>query len=199
MKTFIGFIFTALLTSGFSAAAENATAYEVVSQVGEQLFSRIKAEQSELKLHPEMLENIVEQELMPYIDHRYAAFKILGKSLPKITKEQRDKFVEAVRVYLVKTYTSALRQYKSQQVIFHRPLNEEANILAINSVIKEANRPDINVDFKMRFDKTSQQWKAFDLVVEGISLLSAKQAEIGRRISNQGIDETTASLIALAE
>jgi ABC-type transporter MlaC component len=32
-----------------------------------------------LKLPPILVREVVEQELMPYVDYRYAAFKILGK------------------------------------------------------------------------------------------------------------------------
>ena len=195
MKTLARQFFSALLIiTSFSSFADSQSAYQVVSQAGDKLFSRIKAEQAQIKDDSALLETIVEQELMPFIDYRYAAFKILGKHLRKTSKEQREKFVIAMRQYLVKTYASALKQYKQQKVTFQKPSNASGKIIAVTAIISDESRPDINIDFKMRLNKKKQEWKAFDMVVEGISLLTTKQAEIAKRIREQGIEQTTIHL-----
>jgi phospholipid transport system substrate-binding protein len=179
--------------ASFYSTAEQVSAFDVVSQAGEKLFSRIKAEQNAIKDDPALLELIVEQELMPSVDHRYSAFKILGKHILKASKTQRELFSTAMRQHLVKTYASALKQYNNQQVVFHKPKKSSGKIMVVTAMIQADARPDINVDFKMRKNK-QQQWKAFDMVVEGISLLTTKQAEITKRIRVQGIDKTTLEL-----
>jgi phospholipid transport system substrate-binding protein len=50
----------------------------------------------------------------------------------------------------------------------------------------------------MRANKKTGQWKAFDIVIEGISLLSTKQAELNRKITQQGINHVILELAALA-
>ncbi len=57
----------------------------------------------------------------------------------------------------------------------------------------------INVVFKMRQNKKTGQWKAFDMVVEGISLLSSKKAELGKRIAKQGGEQVSIELTALVK
>ena len=54
--------------------------------------------------------------------------------------------------------------------------------------------PDINVIFKLRQNSKTGEWKAFDMVAEGISLLSAKQTELGGLIRQQGIDAVSQML-----
>lgn len=186
-------LFTFTLTSASTLAATE-TAYDVVSQVGDSLFSRIKNESTQLKTNPAALETIVEQELMPYVDYRYTGLKILGKHIRTTTKEQREQFIEAMRHYLVKTYASALKQYNNQQVTFYPPKDEDGKIVAVTAMIRANGQQDIDVVFKMRQDSKTLQWKAFDMVVEGISLLSSKQAEINRTIREHGIDKTTSIL-----
>ena len=56
---------------------------QVIQQTGTKLFSRIAASQQELKKFPELMRDIVEEELMPAIDYKYASYKILGKHLKK--------------------------------------------------------------------------------------------------------------------
>jgi len=174
--------------------------YVVLENVGNQLFARISSSQQEIKKFPEYMRVIIEEELMPSIDYKYAAYKILGKHLSKTSKEQRAAFVASIRHYLIRTYATALTQYKNQQVVFEpaRPTNGK-RIVAVNTKIIDGNRPDIGIVFKMRQNKKTKQWKAFDMVVEGISLLSSKQAELNGRIAKQGIEQVTLELASLSK
>lgn len=146
------------------------------------------------------MQDIVEAELMPSIDYRYASYRILGKHLRNTTKEQRAKFVNSMRDYLTRTYASALMQYKNQQVIFEPEKSVTGKkIVAIKMQIVEMNKPTINVVFKMRKNKKTAQWKAFDMEVEGISLLTTKKAEFSKKIAKQGIEQVSLELASIAK
>lgn len=184
-----------------SHAVENQQSpYETINVTGDKLFSRIAANQNELKKFPELMRQIVEEELMPAIDYKYAAYKILGKHLRKTSKEQREKFVVSMRSYLVRTYASALNQYKNQTVKYEKgSVKPTDKMQSVNATIVDGTKPDIHLTFQMRKNKKTGQWKAYDLVVEGISLLSSKQAEFKGRIAKFGIDQVTTELAALTK
>ncbi len=173
--------------------------YVVLKNVGNNLFSRIAANQQEIKKFPHLMRDIVEEELMPSIDYRYASYRILGKHLTKISKEQRADFVIAMRHYLVRTYATALTKYKNQQVIFEadKPVKGK-KIVSVRTQIIDINAPTIDMIFKMRQNKKTKQWKAYDMAVEGISLLSSKQAELRKRITKQGVESVTLELTGLS-
>jgi len=203
MNIFSRFLFTLLLTFSVAAQAKHATApspYVVLEHAGQQLFARIANNQQQIKKFPKLINVIVEEELMPSIDYKYAAYRILGKHLKKTTKEQRKQFVVAMRSYLARTYAAALKQYKNQQVIFEQDKpTKNKSIVAIKTQIVEMNKPTINVVFKMRKNKKTGQWKTFDMVVEGISLLSSKQAELSKRIAKEGVEQVAIELAAVAK
>ena len=141
---------------------------------------------------------IVQEELMPSIDYKYAAYRILGKHLKKTTKDQREKFAISMRSYLARTYATALKQYKNQQVIFEPAKSTKGKrIVAIKTQIVDVNKPTIDVIFKMRMNKKTGEWKAYDMVVEGISLLSSKKAEFNKRIAKQGVEQVAMELAVL--
>ena len=192
----IAIFFTTTLTS-FSSNAYNTedSPYTVIADAGERLFARISKDQKSLEKFPELMRDIVEEELMPSIDYKYAAFKVLGKNLTKMTKEQREKFIVSMRSYLVRTYAIALKQYKNQRVTFEpiKPTNG-ARIIGVETIISDINAPEINITFQMRKNKKTQKWKAYDMIIEGISLLSTKQAEISKRIKKNGVDQVTLEL-----
>lgn len=197
------FLASVILVLPASAVEHNVTQpspYAVLESVGNKLFSRIAANQQEIKKFPQLMQVIVEEELMPSIDSRYASYRILGKHLRKTSKEQRAKFVDSMHRNLARTYASALMQYKNQQVIFEseKPTTGK-KIVAIKTQILDANKPPIDVVFKMRKNKKTGQWKAFDMVVEGISLLSSKKAELSKRIAKQGVEQVAIELAALTK
>ncbi|ARD43453.1 ABC transporter substrate-binding protein [Colwellia sp. PAMC 21821] len=186
-----------------SIAAETTPAispYQVIEVTGNNLFTKIADNQDALKKFPDLMRDIVEEELMPSVDYQYAAFKILGKHLRNTTKEQRVNFITAMRSYLVRTYANALTQYSNQKVLFEpeTKLKENAKSASVDVKIVDSGKPDIKITFQMRKDTQSQEWKAYDMVVEGISLISSKQSELNRRISDLGLDQVTLELASIA-
>lgn len=180
--------------------SETTSPYVVLKTAGTNLFSRISANKQAIAKFPHLMRDIVEEELMPSIDYRYASYRILGKNLKKISKEQRADFVKAMRHYLVRTYSIALSKYKNQEVVFESEKPTKGKrIIGIKTQIIEQGAPTINIVFQMRKNKKTKQWKAFDITVEGISLLSTKQAELNKKIAKQGIDHVTLELAALAK
>ncbi|NKF49446.1 ABC transporter substrate-binding protein [Shewanella sp. WXL01] len=162
--------------------------YKLVEQVADKTFGRFAADKAIIDQDLGHLKVIVEQELMPYVDYKYAAYKVMGQYVRESSKEQRSEFVEAFKGYLIATYAQALTEYTDQTVEFS-PARDFSNekIVEVSVQIVENGRPPIKLVFKARRlkDKT---WKAFDLVAEGVSLLASKRSEISNLIRQQGID-----------
>ncbi len=182
------------------ASSQPLSPYQVLENTGNELFSRIAKSQQELAKFPELMRTIVEEELMPHVDYQYAAYQILGKQLKKTTAEERSKFAQSVRHYLIRTYATALTKYQNQQV-FYEPEQDVADkkLVGINVKIIDNSAPEIDIQFTMRKNHKTGEWKAVDMVVEGISLLQSKKAEINRRIQQQGLAQVTLELASIAK
>ncbi|GGP77950.1 MlaC/ttg2D family ABC transporter substrate-binding protein [Shewanella ulleungensis] len=168
--------------------------YEMIKQVANKTFDRFKTDRALIDADLGHLKVIVNEELMPYVDYKYAAYKVMGQYLRDTTPDQRDRFVEAFEGYLVATYAQALTEYTNQAVEFD-PASDfsEEKIVEINVQIIEKGRPPIKIQFKARRLKDNS-WKAFDLVAEGVSLLASKQSEISNLIRQQGIEAVISML-----
>lgn len=195
MKTLALIIF---LAASQSAIAQEKTAHEVIGGLADGLFKRL-SEQQNLSSQPELVREIIEQELMPHIDYRYAAFKILGKYIQEITKEEREEFALAMKDYFTVIYVNALSQYKNQHITFQAAGKDTTNkkITVVKALMVETGVPDIAIDFKLRLDNKTKQWKAFDMVIEGISLIHTKQAEITSKIRASDIKTVTLEIAKL--
>jgi phospholipid transport system substrate-binding protein len=162
--------------------------YLMIEHAGSNTFARIKREQEQIKQDPENLRTIMEEELMPYIDHRFSAFKVLGKYARQVEKKELFEFVSVFREYLITTYAVAMGYYDDQAVEFDPPRDfGDRGDVTVRAVIKDDDRPDIKVAFKVRKDPRSGNWQAYDMIAEGISLLSSKQSEFESILRKEGI------------
>lgn len=179
----------ALSFTASAAQIDKTQPYQMMKQVSEQAFARLKAEQDKVHQDPDYLKVIVEEELMPYVNEKYAALKLLGPNLKGAKREDVGKFIEAFRAYLVSSYAQVLTQYTNQDIKFgpEPKSSPKKSITGVKVEIIDAPRPNIKLEFKLRKDKKSGEWKAFDMIVEGISLLSSKQSEWSGKLRQEGI------------
>ena len=169
--------------------------YTMIEQAASKTFARMKSEQAEIAENPENLRTIMDEELMPYIDYRFSAFKVLGKYTTQVEKKELLEFVSVFREYLITSYAVAMGYYDDQVVEFD-PVRDFANRtdVTVRAVIKDDVRPDIKVAFKVRKDSRSGDWQAYDMIAEGISLLSSKQTEFESILRKEGINKVIESM-----
>lgn len=202
MKLF-RYILVMLLSLPLVAQADTvnrADPYLMMQTVSQNTFDRLKAEKNQIQRNPELLRNIVRQELLPYINTRYAAYKVLGPQLKKTTAEQRNNFVNAFTNYLVASYAQVLTQYTDQDIKIESPKSVPASrkIVSVRVDILDTKRPPIRLDFKLRKNKKTNEWQGYDMVAEGVSMISTKQSEWSGQLRSEGIDAVTANLKELA-
>lgn len=174
--------------------------YQMMKQVSVQAFNRLKSEQEAVHKNPDHLKVIVEEELMPYINEKYAALKLLGPNLKGAKREDVGTFINAFRAYLVSSYAQVLTQYTDQKIEFgpEPKIGASKTITGVKVDIIDTPRPNIKLEFKLRKNKKTGEWKAFDIIAEGISLLSSKQSEWSTQLRQDGILAVAKDLEELA-
>lgn len=170
--------------------------YKMVNEVAAITFKRFAREQNDIKKNPNLLKNIVREELMPYVDYKYSAFKVIGhQNFKNTTKEDRKAFVRVFLDYLVTSYAQVFTLYDNQTVEFEPAKKiKSQKIVAVNTRIIEEGRNPIDISFRVRLNSKTKEWKAYDMVAEGISLLNSKQAELTGLIRQKGLPHVTAML-----
>lgn len=199
-RLLLSFVAAFTVFGAVAAEVDKTQPYSMMKQVAEVTFERLKNEQPQIKQDPNLLKTIVEEELMPYVNDRYAALKLLGPNLKGAKREDVGEFITAFRAYLVTSYAQVLTQYTDQQIEFgpEPKLDPSKRITSIKVDIIDAPRPNIKLEFKLRKDKKTGEWLAFDMVAEGISLLSSKQSEWNTQIRQDGILAVAKDLEKLA-
>ena len=197
MRTLLLIVSLFFSSAAFSEPVDNKDPFKLVQSVAKELFERIAREQETIQKDPEILRVVVEEQLAPYINHVYAGSMVLGPYYRKVSEQDRELFFTAFREYLIATYAGILTLYTDQKVVFEPSSKVEGKRVQVKVRVLDDGRPDINIGFILRKNR-SDEWSAYDMVAEGISVLTSKQKELQGQIRQQGISAVTEVLLEKA-
>lgn len=185
-----------LAIAPFAMAIDQTNPYKLMDEAAEKTFTRLKDEQAQIKKDPNYLRTIVREELLPYVQIKYAGALVLGTYYKDATPAQRDAYFKAFEAYLEQAYGQALAMYHGQtyQIAPEQSFGDK-NIVAIRVTIIDPNgRPPVRLDFQWRKNSKTGYWQAYDMIAEGVSMITTKQNEWGDILRKQGIDGLTKQL-----
>ncbi len=190
-----------LVIAPFAMAADQSNPYKQMQEAAQKTFDRLKNEQPKIRQNPNYLRDIVGQELLPYVQIKYAGALVLGRYYKEATPAQRDAYFKAFEEYLKQAYGQALAMYSGQtyQIAPEKPLGN-ADIVAIRVTIVDPNgRPPVRLDFQWRKNSQTGNWQAYDMIAEGISMITTKQNEWSNILRTKGIEGLTAQLKSVSQ
>ncbi|ATA25631.1 phospholipid-binding protein MlaC [Brenneria goodwinii] len=190
-----------LVVAPLASAADQTNPYRLMSEAAEKTFTRLKTEQPRIRQNPDYLRNVVREELLPYVQIRYAGALVLGRYYKDATPAQRDAYFKAFEAYLEQAYGQALALYHGQtyQIAPEQPLGD-ANIIAIRvTIIDSGGRPPVRLDFQWRKNTQTGYWQAYDMIAEGVSMITTKQNEWATTLRQKGVDGLTQQLEAASK
>ncbi|WNN50400.1 phospholipid-binding protein MlaC [Siccibacter colletis] len=189
-----------VVVAPLAMAADQSNPYALMNDAAKKTFDRLKNEQPQIRQNPDYLREIVDQELLPYVQIKYAGALVLGRYYKDATPAQREAYFAAFREYLKQAYGQALALYHGQsyQIAPEQPLGD-ANIIPIRVTIVDPNgRPPVRLDFQWRKNSQSGHWQAYDMIAEGVSMITTKQNEWSDLLRTKGIDGLTAQLKSIS-
>ena len=133
------------------------------------------------------IREVVEVKLLPHFDFERMTALAMGRNWQKASPEQQKVLVEQFRTLLVRTYSGALAQYRDQTMEY-KPLRADpaaTDVTVRTEVIRPGQAP-VQIDYGLT--KTASGWKAFDVIVGGVSLVTNYRDEFTEQIKNGGVD-----------
>ena len=190
---FITFIFVILSSLSFQVIADDSglsDPNQTLELLSTNTFARLNKEKERLKVESEYIKIIIEEELIPYFDYKYAAYSVLGPNLKKTTPEQRTEFLDEFYKYLINAYGHILLNYNQQTLTILGNKNfKNKKIVSIPVRMTESTGQVTQLSFKLRKNSKTGEWKVFDVIAEGVSMLNTKRSEFDSLIKKKGIDE----------
>ncbi len=160
----------------------------LVENITGKIFSDVTSNLEEYTENPEALKDLVRRDLVPLLDINYSARLILGRAGRGLEKEKIEEFATSMSNLLIDRYAKALLQFSSKiklQVLPQRgDLNEKLTRVKTRVTLPDGGEAPVDYAFR----KTPDGWKAFDVVVEGISYVTTYRNQIMPEVQANGID-----------
>lgn len=181
-------LFISALATGSSDSPELKTKI-VFGQIESALVS-LKNEDKFIKRN---IRDVLELHLMPEVNTQFFSNKVLGKNLTKIPNELKGNFVTELSLQLINSYSQLLSKYNNETInIGASSLSKSGKMASVKITIIGKIKTN-NAVVKL-LKSTDGNWQFFDIVIEGISILDAKQKEINSSIHRLGVEGTLSHL-----
>lgn len=170
------------------AQAAPPTPDQVVQGIADQLGNSIEGHRAELKNDNEKLIKLIDGILLPHFDIDYASILVLGQYARTATPAQRVRFAKAFYASIAHKYAEGLLNYTRGRVRvlpLKGDLNEKRTIVRTEVVLDDGKL--LPVDYAFR-KTASGDWKAYDVIVEGISYITNYRNQVAAEIKAIGLD-----------
>lgn len=136
----------------------------------------------------------VETVIDPHVDFDRVSMLILGKYWKTASPDQQVRFKKEFRMLLVRTYTTAFTEY-ANWTIRHRPMKMDPaeKRVVVRTEIMQAGAQPVAVDYRMA--NVKGDWKVYDVVIEGISLIQNYRTSFTNQVAQTGsLDQLIAEI-----
>jgi phospholipid transport system substrate-binding protein len=173
--------------------ANTLTPQELVENSAKRMLAELDANRAMYKGDPKKLDALVGNVLLPNFDTEYSARLVLGQSWRTATPEQRKRFVDAFYHSLLRNYGAALVDFTGDRFIVLPYKGDPGDTTAtVRTEVKRSTGDKVPVNFSLR--KTPEGWKAWDVVIEGISYVKSFRTDFASEIQQKGLDDVITRL-----
>jgi phospholipid transport system substrate-binding protein len=175
--------------AGAPAAAPNTLGPEqLVEDSAKRMLTELDANRAMYTKDPAKLDGLVANVLLPNFDSEYAARLVLGQSWRTATPDQRKRFVDAFYHSLLRNYGNALLNFTADRFLILPYKGDPGDTQAtVRTEVKKSTGEKVAVNFSLH--KTDAGWKAWDVVIDGISYVKSFRTDFGTEIQQKGLDE----------
>ncbi len=189
---------TIVAAPAFSQEAATAPAaqapVQIVQGIADQLATAIEGHRDELKQNREKLIGVIDDVFLPHFDLDYASILVLGQHAREASPAQRERFAKAFYNSITHRYAEGLLNYSRGRVKvlpFNGDLNDKRTVVRTQVVLDDGKL--VSIDYAFRKGR-SGDWKAYDVIIEGISYVTNYRNQVDAEIRKVGIEQLITNL-----
>ena len=187
MKAFVRMLALAaavlVAAPGFAQEAPDA----MVKRVSQDTLATIRSDPLVQTGDQAHIRDLIEVKLVPHFDFTRMTALAMGRNWRTATPEQQKRFVGALYRALLKTYGGAIADFTADRLKLLPFRGDPAATQAtVRTLVTRSSGAAVPVDYRLR--KTADGWKAFDVIIEGISYVKNYRTDLGAEVSAKGLE-----------
>ncbi|HSW69344.1 MAG TPA: ABC transporter substrate-binding protein [Gammaproteobacteria bacterium] len=180
--------YMALTVLPVTAEAASGDPVSMLQSVADQMIASLKARKTTLKENPSLVFSLAYKIIVPHADLDEMSKRVLPpQTWNSASASERQEFKREFTKLLVRTYASALAEYKDQTVKFFpvRGGSEGKSTVSVNSQIIRSDGPSISVRYSLI--STGGGWRLYDMTVEGVSMLQSFRSQFSDQLARSNM------------
>ena len=148
----------------------------------------IKADKDLQNGNPKKVVDLVEEKVLPHFDFTRMTRLAVGRNWAQASEAQKEALTREFRTLLVRTYSTSLSQYRNQTIDVKPAKLARAGQGHRGEDRREPARRAADPHRLRAWSSTDKGWKVYDVVVDGVSLVTTYRGSFNDQIQKSGID-----------
>jgi phospholipid transport system substrate-binding protein len=159
----------------------------MIKRVATDVLTTLKSDKDLQAGNKKKLYDLIDGKIAGNFDFLRMTSLAMGRSWRTATPEQQKVLADEFKQLLIRTYSGALQNYQSHVMDF-KPLrmNPSDTDVTVRTTVTAPGGQPISIDYSM--EKTGAVWKAYDVVVGGVSLVTNYREEFNNAVRDSGVD-----------
>lgn len=187
VKNLMGLVFGLAMVAVTATASAEIAPDVLVKSTAEDVLAIVKKDKDIQNGDQQKIFALAEEKILPNFNFDRVSQLVLGRSWTKATPDQQQAFQREFRSLMLRTYASALSKYRNQTIEYKplrtQPSDKEATVKTL--ILQPGGQP-VAVDYTL--EKTGDTWKVYDIVIEGVSLVTNYRGQFSNEIRQSNLD-----------
>ena len=129
----------------------------------------------------------LKEAIYPRFEFAEMAKRSLGTHWGKRTPQEREEFVSLFADLLEQSYYKKLESYTDEEILYTKEQVEDTFGLVVTKIVSQKENIDIPIEYKLL--RQDAQWRVYDVVIEGVSMVSNYRSQFNRIIETSSYAE----------
>jgi phospholipid transport system substrate-binding protein len=183
----IRFLLTLIAAFVPFAAAAQETPDALVKRTTDEVLAIIKSDKDLQAGNTRKVVELAEQKVLPHFDFERMTRLAVGRNWAQASDAQKQALIKEFRTLLVRTYSTSLTAYRNQTIeVKPTKMGAQDKEVTVRTAVIQQGGPPIPIDYAM--EKVDSGWKVYDVVIDGVSLVTTYRGSFNDNIQKGGID-----------
>jgi phospholipid transport system substrate-binding protein len=179
-----------LTASLFIASVASATPTDEVKKAVDEVVHIVA--DKEMKKNEVKRRQALKKAISTIFDYSEMAKRSLGKHWNTRSTAEKKQFSELFATLLENSYASKIESYNNEKIVYLKEYMDDDEHAVVKSKVVTAARDEFTLDYHLF--KREGKWMVYDVVIEGVSLVSNYRSQFNKIITANGYDKLVKKL-----
>ena len=152
-----------------------------------EILAALKADKDLAAGNQKKIEKLADEKILPLFNFTRMTQLAVGRNWKDASDAQKKSLIDEFRTLLVRTYSTSLTQFRNQTIDV-KPMKMAAadTEVVVKTQVNQPGGQPVPIDYSM--EKSGDSWKVYDVLIDGVSLVTNYRSSFNTEIQKSGID-----------